>query len=134
MFQSFPFMDGDMVSLVALDEILGLFLRRMMYVSVDPHIRNNLLKNDAPDSAGLGIPFDVVTAFEGFCHGHFTLLVRTTQSSLISGDKEAPKQAGGDCGWLNRSTGDWRKSRMRTQDISMISPLLVEEFHSIIRI
>jgi hypothetical protein len=52
------------VCFVTLDKVLRLGFRRVVHVALEPYIANNFLENDATNSAGFGVPFDVVTALE----------------------------------------------------------------------
>jgi hypothetical protein len=66
--QCFPFMDRQMIGLVALDEILRFLSRSVVHIALDPHIRNNFLDNDAANSPSFRIPFNVVAAPKYFEH------------------------------------------------------------------
>src|SRR5215472_18569410 len=57
-----------MVGFIALDEILRLFFRCVVYVAFEPHVRNNPLQNYAADAACFRVPLHVVTAFERLSH------------------------------------------------------------------
>lgn len=66
--KSGTFMNCDVVGLVALDEILGLRFRGVMDVAFESHVGNDFLHDDAPNSTGLRIPFNVITALERLHH------------------------------------------------------------------
>jgi hypothetical protein len=58
----------DVVGPVALDQVLGLFLRSVMHVALKTSIGHHFLYNHAANSSGFRVPFDMVAAFEGFRH------------------------------------------------------------------
>ena len=70
------FVDGDVVGLVALDEVLRVVLGGVMDVALVVVAGDDFFEDDAADEAGFGIPFDMVAGFEGICHARI----------MISGD------------------------------------------------
>jgi hypothetical protein len=68
-FQCFPFVNRDVISLVALDDVLRFVLRRVMHITFEASVRNHSLHDRSADSSGFGVPFDMVAAFE--CFGHY---------------------------------------------------------------
>lgn len=61
-------MNGDVVGLVALDEVLGFVFGGVVGIAFESHVGNNLLYNNTTNSPCFGVPFNVVTAFEGPGH------------------------------------------------------------------
>ena len=62
-------MNCDVVRLVAVDEVLGSFSCRVVDIALDPHVGGNFLDDNATNAAGLGVPFNVISAFEYLRHG-----------------------------------------------------------------
>jgi len=55
--------DGDVVGLITLDEILRFVFRGVVDVAFESHIGNNFLQDNAANSTRFRVPFNVVTAF-----------------------------------------------------------------------
>ncbi len=66
--QRWTFMNGHMIGLVALNEVLRFVFRGVMYETLDPNVRSDLLDNHTANSARLGIPFNVVASPEYSWH------------------------------------------------------------------
>jgi hypothetical protein len=79
-----PFVDGDVVRLIALDEVLRFVFCSVVDIPFESHVGNNFLRDDAPNPARFRVPFNMVAAFE--CLEH-----RTRMSFL---DDEHPRAAG----------------------------------------
>jgi len=58
----------DVVRLIALDEILRLFLGGAMYVALKLNVGDNFLDDDAANSPGLRVPCDTIAKFERLRH------------------------------------------------------------------
>jgi hypothetical protein len=69
--QGLPFMNGHMIGLVALDEVLWFILRGVVQITLEPYVRSDLPENDPANSSGLRVPRNVVTPFEHFGHMAF---------------------------------------------------------------
>src|SRR5262245_51771658 len=63
-----PLVHGDVIRLVALDQVLGGFLRGAHGVSLELHRRADLLADHSAHAAGLGIPAHVVPDLESALH------------------------------------------------------------------
>ncbi len=63
-------MNGDVVRLIALDEILEVFFRGVVDIALEPNVGNNFLRDNASNPACFRVPFNMVAAFE--CLGHRT--------------------------------------------------------------
>lgn len=61
-------MHGYVVGFVTLNQILRLFARSVVRVSLEARISDDLFHNDSADPTGLGIPAHVITDFEVFFH------------------------------------------------------------------
>lgn len=53
-----------MVSLIALDKVLGFFFGGVVRIALELHLGNDFLHDGAADAACLRVPCDVVAAFE----------------------------------------------------------------------
>lgn len=70
-------MNGDVVRLIDLDEILGVFFRGVVNIALEPKVANNFLRDNAPNSACFRVPFDMVAAFERLGHPFWILPIRS---------------------------------------------------------
>ena len=61
-------MNRDMIGFIALDEILGFFLRGVVYVALKPIVGDNFFEDDAANSSCFRVPFDVIATFEHLGH------------------------------------------------------------------
>lgn len=68
--QGSALVDRDVFGLVTLDEVLWLFPRGMVNVSLERRILRNLLDDNSLDVPSLGIPLHMIIDFERFRHGH----------------------------------------------------------------
>ena len=57
-----------MIGLVALNDVLGFIVRGVVKIAFEPYVRNNFLHDNATNSPGLRVPFNVVTALERVGH------------------------------------------------------------------
>jgi hypothetical protein len=55
----------DVVRFIALDEILRVFFRGVVDITLEPNVGNNLPCDDAANPARLRIPSNVITTLEG---------------------------------------------------------------------
>lgn len=69
MLQSRSLVNGDMIRCVTLDDVLRFVLRSMVHIAFDAYVGHDFLDDDATNSAGFGVPFNVVTALKCFGHG-----------------------------------------------------------------
>ncbi len=76
-------MNCYVVRFLTLYEVLGLRHRRVMYVTLERRIGNDLPQNDTTNFVGFRVPFDMVAALE--CLGHSGFL-----SEPISGQGSLP--------------------------------------------
>lgn len=76
-----------MVSLIALDEILGGFFGGVVRVALESHVGNDFLHDRAADAACLRIPCDVVAAFERLGHLPIATESRMNPATQWSGGK-----------------------------------------------
>lgn len=66
--QRLSFVNGHMIGLVTLNEVLRYILRGMVHVPLQPNVRSDLLENHPANSTSLGVPFNMFTTFECFWH------------------------------------------------------------------
>jgi hypothetical protein len=66
--QCLPFVNRNVIRLIALDQVLRLVLGGVVDVASKLHIRKDSSDHRSPHSTCLGVPFDVITAFEGLGH------------------------------------------------------------------
>ena len=76
-------MNCHVVRFLTLYEVLGLHHRRVMYVTLERRVGNDLPQNDTTNFVGFRVPFDMVTALE--CLGHSGFV-----SEPISGEGSLP--------------------------------------------
>lgn len=57
-------MNGDVIRLIALDEILGLFFVGMMGVALEFNVGNHFLHDRPSNSTSFRVPLDVIATFE----------------------------------------------------------------------
>jgi hypothetical protein len=62
-------MNRDVVRLIALNEILGVFFRGVMDIALETYVGNYFLYDDAANSTCFRVPFDMIGTFERL--GHF---------------------------------------------------------------
>jgi hypothetical protein len=61
-------MNRQVISLIALNDVLRLVFRRMPLVTVKDDFRGHYLANRPPNSPRLGVPLDMIAAFEFSWH------------------------------------------------------------------
>src|SRR5262245_54155611 len=66
--QGSPFVQGDVVGLVALDLVLRVVLARMVDVSLPIYVFRMRLDDPAADASGLGVPGHMIAHLEPFRH------------------------------------------------------------------
>jgi hypothetical protein len=69
--------NGDVISFVALDKILGFFFRGVVSVALETHVGNDFLHDRAANASCFRIPCDVVSALERPGHLFAALRSRT---------------------------------------------------------
>ena len=68
LFESRTFVHGQMISLVALDQILRLFLRSVDRVSLKGDLGGNSFLDGSPNPARFRVPFNVIANLEVVRH------------------------------------------------------------------
>jgi len=66
--ESRAFVHGQMISLVAFNQILRLFFRGTDHVVFEPHRRRNLFLDRSADAACFRVPTHMISYFELTCH------------------------------------------------------------------
>ena len=66
--QRLSFVDSDVISLYAPDQVLRIGSGGMMYVAFEPDVRHHLFNDHTANTAGFGIPFHDVAALERLGH------------------------------------------------------------------
>ena len=68
MLESRCLVDGNMVRLDALDEVLRFSLGSMVHVALEPDIGNHFSDDDASYAASFGIPFHEIASLKPLSH------------------------------------------------------------------
>ena len=65
------FVNGNVIGLIALDQVLGLLLRRVVYIALEAGVGGEFPDNYAAYTSGFRIPADMITDFEHLgCTAH----------------------------------------------------------------
>src|ERR1700740_891842 len=67
-FQGPRFVNGDVVGLQALDDVLRVGFRCVMCISFEADIRHDLPDDRSPNTTRFRVPFDPIAALEGLPH------------------------------------------------------------------